>query len=105
MYPLNAVLGAGFFILPGNVRAGMDGEKTMAYFATGFRYVAHLLLVVSGGVAAVAVFLAVVMLVGCLAGLIFDRVTHAMARHWEKRGHQPRGKLEQVILEAYRRLE
>lgn len=77
----------------------------MAYFATGFQAVAQFLLTVSGGLAAVAVFLEAVLLVVCLAGLIFDRVTQAMAKRWEKKGHQPRGKLEQIILEAYRRLE
>lgn len=70
----------------------------------GFEIVGQILLRVAGGTAAVIVFLAAVLLVFCIAGALFDWVTNAMAKHWEKKGYKPRGKLERIILENHKRL-
>lgn len=77
--------------------------KTMASFATGFQTVVRFLLMISGGLAAVLLYLAVVILFVGLAGMVFDRVTQAMANRWKQKGRQPKGKLGRIILAHHSR--
>lgn len=76
----------------------------MTDFALGFEIVGRIALRVAGGITAVMVFFAAVLLVFCIAGALFDWVTNAMAKRWEKKGYKPRGKLERIILENHKRL-
>lgn len=77
----------------------------MSDFALGFEIVGRIALRVGGGITAVTVFLATVLLAACLAGFAFDTITGAMARHWIKTGYRPRGRLGRIILENHKRLE
>lgn len=75
----------------------------MVYFTTGFQSIAQLLLLLTGGLTAVLLFLAAAALAVIFAGWIFDQVTQAAAKHWERKGEQPRSKLGRIILDHYRR--
>ena len=75
----------------------------MVYFMTGFQSITQLLLLLTGGLSAVLLFLAVAALAMIFAGWAFDLVTQAAATRWERKGRQPRGKLGRIILDHYRR--
>lgn len=75
----------------------------MVYFTTGFQSIAQLLLLLTGGLTAVLLFLTAVVLAVILSGWVFDLLTRATAKRWEHKGRQPRGKLGRIILEHYRR--
>lgn len=72
----------------------------LAEFTIGFRTVTSVLLCIAGGVAAIAVCAAVTVLAVCVAGLVFDAVTNAMAKHWNKTGHRPRHRLGRIIADS-----
>lgn len=74
----------------------------MDAFLTGFDATGRVLLVIVGGSVAVLLLLLAVLLVLGLAAVVFDWITNSLGRRWEKRGRKPRGRLGQIILEAYR---
>lgn len=76
----------------------------MTDFVIGFEATGRLLLRVVGGLSAVLLLLVAVLLTLCVAGLLFDMLTNALAQKWEKSGHVPRNKLERIILENPKRL-
>ena len=75
----------------------------MQNFILGFEVTGRFLLLIAGGAAAVLLFVVGLLLVGCIAGIVFDLVTDTLARRWEKTGRVPRNKLERIILENHRR--
>lgn len=75
----------------------------MVYFTMGFQSIAQLLLLLTGGLTALLLFLAAAALAVILTGWAFDFLTRATAKRWEHKGRQPRGKLGRIILEHYRR--
>lgn len=77
----------------------------MVNFIAGFQATAEVLLLVAGGAAAVMIAVVVILLAGIVMGAVFDAVTNVMAKRWCKSGHQPRNKLERIIMENPKRLE
>lgn len=80
-----------------------------AYFIMGWENTGAVLAAFFGGAAAVflaAVFLALVLLamVAALAGL-FDRITGAMAKRWEKTGRRPAARWAEIIARGHRNEE
>lgn len=73
----------------------------MADFVTGFRVTAHILLLFSGGCAAVILLALAVLLVLCIAAVLFDWVTTSLGRRWKRKRHSPRNRLERIILDSY----
>lgn len=76
----------------------------MQDFAVGFEVVSRFLLKVGGGAVAVSLFAAAVLIFLCVAGAMFDLVTSALARRWERDGYTPRNRLGRIILENHKRL-
>lgn len=76
----------------------------MAEFLIGFEYTWRVLLRIAGGGAAVGLLVLAVLVVVVAAAVTFDLVTSRLAKRWEKKNHQPRNKLERIILESSRRM-
>lgn len=72
----------------------------MSYFLLGFNTVTRVILVISGGAAAVVLVLMAVLAVVGIFAVIFDGVTALIARRWKRRGHAPRGRLGKIILDS-----
>lgn len=73
----------------------------MVGFVTGFTATLYVLLLITGGVAAVLVVVAATAAFLYLAFAVFDWVTDRIARHWAKAKRRPSGKLAKIILDAY----
>ena len=69
----------------------------MSYFLLGFTAVMRVLLVVGGGAAAIVLVLLAVLAAVGIFSVIFDGVTTLIARRWERRGHEPHGRLGKII--------
>lgn len=76
----------------------------MAEFTMGFLSVWRIVLLAAGGASAILVFLLAVLAAAIFLGAVFDFCTRAMAKRWEKTGHEPRGRLGRIILDNHRRL-
>lgn len=74
----------------------------MAEFLIGFDVTGRVLLRIAGGCAAALLLVLAVLLVLTIASVLFDWITTSLGRRWEKLGRNPRGRLGQIILEAYR---
>ena len=77
----------------------------MKIFMIGFTFVGKILLLVSGGCAALALLLVVLCLIYIIADSLFDLVTKRLAIQWKKKKYVPKNKLGKVILLHHRQLD
>lgn len=73
----------------------------MANFIFGFHAVARLLALVAGGLSALLLFALTLALIWGIAGIVFDRVTRAIAGHWIRSGKHPTSKFARILLEHH----
>lgn len=87
-----------------SISINQKGGEQMQDFLMGFETIGQILLRIAGGSAAVLLFAAAILLLLCVAGLLFDWVTSALAKRWDKTGRTPKNNLERIILDNYKRL-
>lgn len=73
----------------------------MENFIFGFHAVARILVTFGGGLSALLLFALAVALILGIAGMIFDRVTHAIAGYWIHCGKCPTSKFARILLEHH----
>ena len=80
-----------------------------SYFLAGWESTGAVLAAIFGGAAAVLLALlalAVVLLaLVAVLGILFDRITGAMAKHWEKKGKRPAYRWAEIIARGRHREE
>ena len=67
------------------------------YFVMGWENTGAVLAAFFGGAAAVFLALLVLALVAGVLAVLFDRITGAMAKHWEKTGKRPAYRWAEII--------
>ena len=67
------------------------------YFLMGWENTGAVLAAFFGGAAAVFLALLVLALVAVVLAVLFDRITGAMAKHWEKTGKRPAYRWAEII--------
>lgn len=73
----------------------------MANFIFGFHAVVRILATFGGGLSALLLFTLIVALIWGIAGIVFDRVTRAIAGYWIRSGKHPTSKFARILLEHH----
>lgn len=68
-----------------------------AHFVAGWTAAAEFMATLGGGVCAVCLGIAALVLLLSVAGAIFDAATKALARRWKKKGRRPAGRWVEII--------
>lgn len=74
----------------------------MENFILGFDATASFLLLVAGGCAAVLLLVLSVLMAVCFAAVVFDWITSSIGRHWARKNHKPRNRLEHILQDGFR---